>query len=310
MNDHSRKNRICVVGSANVDLTFRAARLPEPGETLFGSSMHQGMGGKGANQAVAAARLGADVTFVARIGSDFFGTQAMEAYNAEGINTSFIQQDEGGSTGTAGIFVRDDAENRIIVVPGANARLDVTDVQAASSVIEESDAVLCQLETPVNTVLAAFKLARASGVLTMLTPAPADNVPAELLALCDVCVPNKTEIETLTGQSIETDQDAIHAAELLRHRGVKNVTLTMGSQGVFVVDDNGPAFVPAMVVEAVDTTGAGDAFAGALALGLAEGLRLVDAARRAAVVAALSVTRPGAQASFPSMEEVRERFKW
>ena len=298
--------RICVVGSANVDLTFRAPRFPQPGETLTGHALHQGMGGKGANQAVAAARLGADVTFIACVGNDAFGKAAITAYQAEGIQASFIRQTEDGPTGTAAILVDDEAENCIIVVPGANALLSAQDVQAASAMIEQSQVVLCQLETPVVSAVEAFRLARAASVLTMLTPAPAEHVTDELLALCDVCVPNKTEIAALTGHTIETEADAVRTAERLRDRGVKRVALTMGGNGVLILDQSGATHIPATKVKAVDTTGAGDAFTAALAVSLAEGMSLVDSARRASAVAALSVTRIGTQTSFPTLKELVE----
>lgn len=289
-----------MVGSANVDLTFRTSRLPVPGETIAGRSLHQGMGGKGANQAVVAARLEADVTFIARVGNDAFATQGIDAYKADGIDTSYIKRDADQPTGTAAILVDDDAENCIIVVAGANERLSLDDILSASSVIEKSDVVLCQLETPVETALAAFRLARESNTLTVLTPAPVDCVTPELLSLCDVCVPNKTEIAALVNHPVATKEDAICAAELLRERGVKRVALTMGGDGVLVLDESGPTHIAATKVEAVDTTGAGDAFTAALA----DGLSLEDAARHASLVAAISVTRIGTQASYPSRDEV------
>ena len=299
-----KHNRICVVGSANVDLTFRTPRLPEPGETLAGHSLHQCMGGKGANQAVVAARLGAEVTFIARVGNDGFGAQAIEAYNADGINTSYIRRDDEKPTGTAAILVNDDAENCIIVVAGANDRLAPADVRTAASAIEQSDVVLCQLETPVETAEEAFRLAREANTLTMLTPAPAKNVTSELLAMCDVCVPNETEISAIVHQPVSAKADAIRTARMLRGRGVDRVALTMGRDGVLVLDESAPTHIPATKVEAVDTTGAGDAFTAALAVSLADGLSLVDAARFAGEVAAISVTRIGTQTSFPSLEEL------
>jgi ribokinase len=298
--------RICVVGSANIDLTFRTPRFPQPGETLTGRALHQGMGGKGANQAVAAARLGADVTFIACVGNDAFGKAAMDAYGAEGIHTTLIRQVEDQPTGTAAILVDDQAENCIIVVAGANAMLKQADVTAASTMIQQFNAVLCQLETPVKAAVEAFRLARAANVLTMLTPAPAEHVTDELLALCDICVPNKTEISTLTGQSIHSESDALRAAEKLCERGVKRVALTMGGGGVLLLDESGSTYIPAMNVDAVDTTGAGDAFTAALAVSLAEGRTLTDSARRASIVAAISVTRLGTQTAFPTKEEVSD----
>ncbi|MCC9654295.1 ribokinase [Rhodopirellula halodulae] len=302
------RSRITVVGSANVDLTFRTSRLPLPGETLAGQSLHQGMGGKGANQAVVAARLGADVSFIAKVGDDGFGQQALDAYTADGIDVSFVQREPDCPTGTAAIMVDDDAENCIIVVAGANAKLTADDVQSARAAIEQSDAVLCQLETPVEAAIKAFRIARAAGVRTVLTPAPAKLVTDELLSLCDVCVPNRTEIAEMVGQPVRSDADASSAAESLRKRGVKQVALTLGGDGVLVLDDSGIQHVASHKVDAVDTTGAGDSFTGALAVSLSEGLSLVEAARKASIVAAISVTRMGTQTSFPTQKEIQQWF--
>ena len=298
------EQQICVVGSANVDLTFRTSRLPVPGETLAGQSLHRCMGGKGANQAVAAARLGASVTFVARVGNDSFGAEAIKAYETEGIQTQFIQQDETEPTGTAAILVDDDAENCIVVVAGANANLTPNDVRDASSVIRQSRVVLCQLETPVEAAVEAFQIAREAGAITVLTPAPANQVTDELLKLCDVCVPNRTEVAMISGEEVSNLASATKATASLLDRGVKAVALTLGSEGVLLVDDAGSTRIPASEVRAVDTTGAGDAFSGALAVYLAGGMTLADAARRAAKVAAISVTRLGTQTSFPTLHEV------
>jgi ribokinase len=307
--DKRTRPRICVVGSANVDLTFRAPRLPVPGETLAARSLHQGMGGKGANQAVAAARLGAQVALIARVGGDAYGREAVLAYESEGIDASFIQRAEDQPTGTAAILVDDAAENCIIVVAGANAELTSDDVKAAGSAIEQSAVVLCQLETPTESAVEAFRLARSASALTILTPAPAEYVTDELLALCDVCVPNKAEISEITGHAVENAADALRAAQRLRGRGVRRVALTMGSDGVLLLDDSGSAHIAAMPVEAVDTTGAGDAFTAALAVSLADGLDFDDAARRAVVVSGISVTRTGTQTSFPTLEELDKRIQ-
>jgi ribokinase len=296
--------KICVVGSANVDLTFRAPRLPRPGETLAGSSFHLGMGGKGANQAVAATRLGARVSLVARVGNDAFGQEAIRRYQEEGIDTTFVRIDEQRPTGTAAIIVDDGAENCIIVVAGANAGLSPEDVRDASPAIQNADVLLCQLETPLDATLEAFRLARAASVRTVLTPAPAAQLPEELLRLCDLCVPNKTEMELLVGRTVENHGDAESAARELRIRGVRAVVVTMGSRGAHLIDGDGATHIPAVSVEAVDPTGAGDAFTAALAASLAAGLSLTDAARRASVVAALTVTRIGTQSAFPSLAAV------
>lgn len=296
--------RICVVGSANVDLTFRTPRLPAPGETLAGRAFHLGMGGKGANQAVAAARLGAKVALVARVGKDAFGQEALSRYRADSIDTTFVRQDAKSPTGTAAIVVDDAAENCIIVVPGANASLSQEDVREAASVIQNADVLLCQLETPLDATLEAFRLARAAGVRTVLTPAPVTMLPDDLLHLCDLCVPNKTEMESLVGRKVDGLNDAETAARILQALGVGRVIVTMGGGGALLVDGDGAMHVPAVTVEAVDPTGAGDAFTAALAVSLAQGWSIRDAARRAAKVAALTVMRMGTQAAFPSQAEV------
>lgn len=306
MNTNPTSRKICVIGSANVDLTFRTPRMPDPGETISGHSLHQGLGGKGANQAVVAARLGGDVTFIACVGSDAFGSESIAAYENEGINTSFIRRVEDQPTGTAAIVVDDNAENCIVVVAGANALLSPADVRAASSAIESADAVLCQLETPIDAAIEAFRIARAANVMTILTPAPAKSVTDELLALCDVCVPNKTEVAAITSLPAGSEKELLAAAESLRGRGVKKVAITVGSDGVLVLDDSGFSNISAIAVEPIDTTGAGDAFTGALAISLADGLPIAEAAQRAATVAAISVTKIGTQSSFPTLEEINQ----
>lgn len=300
--------RICVVGSTNVDLTFRTSRLPKAGETLAGRSLHVGIGGKGANQAVAAARLGADVAFVACVGNDSFGADAIGHFQAEGINHSHVRRARNQPTGTAAIVVDDDAENSILIVAGANAELTPDDVGHASDVIQKADAILCQLETPLEATLEAFRLARAAGTLTVLTPAPVVALPNELLQLCDLCVPNRTEIEVLAEHSVRSFEDAHAAADSMRARGVNSVAVTMGSDGALVVDEEGPLRIPVTAVDAIDTTGAGDAFTAALVVSLAEGLPFRAAAHRAALVAAITVTRIGTQAAFPHRTEVNDRM--
>jgi ribokinase len=299
---------ICVVGSCNVDLTFRAARLPQSGETLHARSMQVGHGGKGANQAVMAARLGARVAMVGRVGRDAFGEQAMAHYRTEGIDTTHTRIDAEQSTGTAAILVDDQANNCILVVPGANGAVSSEDVRAAESVLASSGAVLCQLETPLDATLAAFRLARAHGVRTILNPAPVVELPDELLQLTDLCIPNETEAERLTGVVIRTLEDAEKAAAALRQRGPRTVLLTLGNRGAWLQEESGQ-HIPSITVDAVDTTGAGDAFIGALAVFLNEGRSLSEAARRAAAVAALTVTRAGAQNSFPTRTEAMSFLK-
>jgi ribokinase len=299
----NRMPRVCVVGSTNVDLTFRTPRLPRPGETLTGGAFLQGFGGKGANQAVMAARLGARVTMLSRVGNDAFGAACMENYRVECIDARHVAADPERPTGTAAILVDDGARNCIIVVPGANSGLGPQHVRAAAGAIEGADVLLGQLEVPLDTTREAFRIARAAGVRTVLNPAPAVPLPDEFLSLADVCVPNETEIEQLTGTATPTREAAEVAARELQARGPRAVIVTLGDRGALVVEAQDAEFIPAVSVDAVDPTGAGDAFIGSLAVFLAEGAALRESARRANVVAALAVTRPGAQAAFPRREE-------
>jgi ribokinase len=296
--------RITVVGSANIDLTFRAARLPRPGETVFGTGFFQGFGGKGANQAVAAARLGARVAFVGRVGADEFGRATRDQLAGEGIDVSHLLTDPDRPTGTAAILVDDAGENAIVGVPGANLGLTPDDVRAAADLIRGSAILLAPCETMIETILEAFHIARTAAPLCVLNPAPARELPDELLPLVDVCIPNETELRALTGRPTDTLEDVATAAERLRARGVGSVIVTLGSRGALLVGAGGPAHVPGIPVATVDTSGAGDAFCGALAAYLAEGGSLPDAAHKANRVAARSVMRPGTQASFPRRGEL------
>jgi ribokinase len=295
----STSPRICVVGSANVDLTFRTPRLPRPGETVAGRAMIVGFGGKGANQAVAAARLGASVSFVGRVGDDSFGDDYLRHLDAEGIQLKYVWPDAEQPTGSAAILVDDQAANCIVVAPGANDRLTPADVGAAAEVISGADALLCQLEVPPETTLEAFRVARAARVRTVLNPAPAMELPAQLLQLADLVVLNETELELLTGQN-----DIEIGAAKLRTCGPRAVVATLGERGAKIVDETGTKAIDAFPVAAVDTTGAGDAFTAALAVGWARGQSLRTAARIAAAAAALTVTRLGTQAAFPTDAEV------
>jgi ribokinase len=298
--------RICVVGSANMDLIARVPRLPRLGETLKGHSFHLGYGGKGANQAVMAARLGAHVTMVARVGQDVFGEGMRRNFEAQGIDITYITEDAQHSSGVAPIFVDDNAQNVIVIVPGANDMLSPSDVQAARPAIQSASAVVCQLETPLETTLAAFRVAKASGVRTILNPAPAAPLPDELLALTDLCAPNETETELLTGQPVNTLAEVERAARALLQRGPQAVIVTLGERGVLYVSGDEVLHVPALHVQAVDPTGAGDAFIGSLAVFLGEGLSMRQAIGQANAAAALSVTRIGTQVSFPTRDEVEQ----
>lgn len=295
--------RICVVGSCNLDLTFRTARLPKPGETLAGQSMQMAFGGKGANQAVMAARLGAAVSIVGRVGADLFGDHVLRNLQKEGIDVLHLRRDPVHATGVACIVVDDDARNSILVVGGANGALTPDDARAAAAAIQSADVLLCQLEVPLETVIEALRIAKAGGVRTVLNPAPASALDDEVLALADYCAPNETEIETLTGVSAATVAGAKKAVAALRKRAAGIVLLTRGEHGVLFDDGQGIREIPSVRVDAADPTGAGDAFIGAFAVFLLEGLSKAEAVRRAAAVAALTVTRPGAQVSFPLRAE-------
>jgi len=291
---------ICVVGSSNIDLTFRTTRLPRAGETLAGKQFHLGHGGKGGNQAVAAARLGARVAMVSRVGQDLFGEELIANYRAHGIDTTHVHRDLERSTGAAAILVDDAARNCILIVPGANQGLSPQDVQAASATIRSARLLLCQLEVPIDTVREAFDIARNADVRTILNPAPSAPLPDDLLRLTDLCVPNETELGQLAGQPVETIAQATEAARSLLERGPRQVIVTLGARGSLLVDAQTATTFPAVPVQAVDTSGAGDAFIGALAVFLAEGLTLADAVGRANAVAGLSVTRLGTQTALPT----------
>jgi ribokinase len=300
--------RICVVGSANIDLTFRTHRLPRPGETIAGEQFQLGFGGKGANQAVMAARLGAQVAMIAKVGGDVFGVQYLTNFRACGIDTTHVLIDRDNATGAAAIVVDGRAENCIIVVGGANHALTPADVQQAAATIRLADMVLGQLEVPLDATLEAFRIAKSAGVRTILNPAPAQALPDELLRLTDVCVLNEIELEMLAGQPA-LPCDERNAIQSVRQRGPTAVVLTLGAEGTAVFEGEQVHRVPGIQVAALDTTGAGDAFIGSMAVFWAEGCDLAEAARRANAVAALTVTRPGAQASFPTRQEV-DALRW
>ena len=298
--------KIVVIGSANTDLVINTSRIPEPGETVLGGKFMMAAGGKGANQAVAAQRLGADVTFVACVGDDLFGRNSLENYRREGMNISFITVKEGVPSGVASIFVDAKAENVIVVAPGANSELHQNEIDAAVAEISSADFVLMQLETPMETVEFAASKAVESGTRIVLNPAPAASLSDSLLSKLWLITPNRTEAQLLTGLPVTNEQEAAEAAEGLAAQGVKNVVITLGSKGAYVFSRNFRGIVPSIPVEAVDTTAAGDTFNGALCVALSEGRNLQDACRFAAKAAAISVTRMGAQPSIPYRKEIVE----
>jgi len=293
------KPKIVVVGSANTDMVVKCPRIPSPGQTVIGGEFLMAAGGKGANQAVAAARLGAGVTFVARLGNDVFGDQAIAGYEDEGIDTSFIVRDPEAASGVALIFVDSDGENSIAVASGANARLSVADVARAADRIAQADVLLVQLEVPIAAVRKAIQLAYDAGVLVILNPAPAQAIDPSLLKMVALATPNEHEIRVVVGQ-----QDADAAISAMLEAGTRTVLVTMGKRGVLWATQEARTRIPAFDVEAIDTTAAGDAFNGGLACALGRGAAPSDAIRYANAVAALAVTRMGAQPSLPTAKEL------
>jgi ribokinase len=296
--------KIVVVGSSNTDMILQMDHIPRPGETLLGGEFSMAAGGKGANQAVAAARAGGSVTFLARVGNDMFGQQAIEGFRKDGINVQHVISDPDAPSGVALIFVADDGENSIGVASGANAQLSPADIQRASETIAQADVLVMQLETPLPTVQAAAEIAAAHGVRVILNPAPAQPLSDDLLSLVSVLTPNESEAELLTGIEVADENRAVLAADQLRSKGVATAIVTLGSQGAMVASDDFSGPVSAFDVKPVDTTAAGDVFNGALAVALSEGETLELAVKFASAAAALSVTRLGAQPSAPARKEI------
>jgi ribokinase len=303
-----KNNSVLVVGSSNTDMIIKVKRIPKPGETILGGEFVTAAGGKGANQAVGAARAGGAVTFIARLGQDMFGDQAAAGFIADHINVDFLVRDPASPSGVALIFVGEDGENSIAVASGANERLSPTDVKRAAKVIRGARVLVLQLETPLNTVRMAAELAAKAGVKVLLNPAPDRKLPDKLLKYVDVLTPNEGEVEMLTGIKVRDRNAAAKAAKALLARGVENVIITMGSRGAFVAGRDVRLMIPAYKVKAVDTTAGGDVFNGALAVALAEGRSLLEAARFATAAAAISVTRLGAQTSAPTRLEINKLF--
>lgn len=298
--------KIVVVGSSNTDLVIKTDRIPEPGETLLGGHFMMAAGGKGANQAVAAQRLGAEVTFIASVGDDLFGKDAVEGYRREGIDTAHVSVKKGVPSGVASIFVDASAENVIVVAPGANSELGKEEIDAAEKEIADADFVLMQLETPLSTVEYAASRAFASGTRVVLNPAPAAQLPDSLLEKLWLITPNRTEAQLLTGLPVTNEEEAAAAAAALAAKGVKNVIITLGSKGAYLLSPDFKGTVPANPVKAVDTTAAGDTFNGALCVALSEGRKLPQACTFASKASAIAVTRMGAQPSIPFRREITE----
>lgn len=293
------KGNILVIGSSNTDMTIRASRLPAPGETILGGEFKMGRGGKGANQAVAAKRLGGNVTFVCKVGNDVFGNESVQAYAAEGMDISRILRSEKPS-GTALIMVDDSGENCISVAPGANGDISVEDIRSIADLIRSASYLILQLEIPVAAVVEAAHIAHEAGVCVILNPAPATKLPESIFADIDIITPNQTETAILTGISDDPDKAVARLAEL----GVGRIVMTRGSKGSAVYENGKCTLVDACKVNAIDATAAGDTFCGALCVGLSEGLDLVEAARFATRASALTVQKMGAQESIPYRKDL------
>lgn len=297
---------VVVVGSLNMDLVVRAPRIPAPGETLLGGEFHTVPGGKGANQAVAAARLGARVSMVGRLGADDFATQLLANHEADGIDHSAVIQDASTTTGVALIVVADDGQNSIVVASGANMQVTPDDVDAAAETIAAADVLLLQLEIPLDAVQRAAEIAHEHGVPVVLNPAPARDLPADLLSRVDVLIPNESETALLTGLPVDTGAELEAAARALLDRGISTAILTLGARGAMLATGSEVEIIPTFKVQPVDTTAAGDAFVAGFSVALAEGKPVAEAVRWGNAAGALAATRLGAQTSLPRRAELEQ----
>ncbi|MBN1266973.1 MAG: ribokinase [Anaerolineales bacterium] len=301
--------KLLVIGSLNMDLVAYTDRLPEAGESVLGKDFQTFPGGKGANQAVAAARLGAEVSMLGCVGNDAFGTSLIQNLADNGVKTEHILRESETPTGTAVITVDAQGQNTLVVIPGSNYRLLPADIEAQRQLIEEADILLLQLEIPLTSVQRAVEIAGDAGTSVILNPAPACDLPDRILQLVDVFIPNETEAKWFSGGPLEHPDDLSAAAARLRERGVKRVLITRGKNGAFYQNDSGEWTIPAFTVTAVDATAAGDAFIGAYAASLAQGFSLQEALRWSTAAGALAVSRKGAQSSLPSKEELLQFLK-
>ncbi|MBI4673081.1 MAG: ribokinase [Chloroflexi bacterium] len=298
---------ILVVGSLNMDLIVRTPRLPAPGETILGTTFTTAPGGKGANQALAAARLGAPVKMIGRVGADDFGKTLRTNLNAVGVDTQYVTLDAEAATGIASIWVDEHGQNSIIVAPGANGRVARSDIDAAASAFRDARVVVAQLEVPLDAVHYCFQIARKNNCLVILNPAPAQPLTRKILELVEVVVPNETETTQLTGIPVQDFESAQNAANVLKQMGARRVLVTLGDKGALFLDSDAPAqHIPPFAVQAVDTTAAGDAFVGALAAALARDKDWTTSLREASAAGALAATKLGAQPSLPTRAELDE----
>ncbi|MBR1873130.1 MAG: ribokinase [Bacteroidales bacterium] len=299
-------HKILVVGSSNTDMTVKTAKLPVPGETVLGGEFTMGGGGKGANQAVAAQRLGGDVSFFCKVGKDIFGDNALKSYEQEGMDISLAKRSDKPS-GVALISVDSNAENCIVVASGANSDVRPEDIESIRDALEGAEIVLLQLETPVPAVMKAAEIAHAAGATVVLNPAPACDLPEELFRHITLFIPNETELSRFSGIKVEDADSAAKAAGAMKAKGVKDIIVTMGSKGSLIVTGDGCKTVEACKVKAIDTTAAGDTYCGALCVALSEGRTLEEAAVFATKASALTVQRMGAQASIPYRKEIENQ---
>lgn len=292
-----------MIGSTNTDMTAFADKMPRPGETVIGNDFVIGPGGKGANQAVAAKRLGGDVFFICKVGNDIFGENTVKHFEEEGLDPAGIMRSSRPS-GVALITVDKDAENCIVVASGANGDYTEEDIRKNRDAIASCDILLLQLEIPAPAVLEAARIGHELGKTVVLNPAPAGDLPEEILPLLSLFIPNETELEKYSGIKVESAEDARKAADVLMSKGIENIIVTMGSRGSLICDKDSTTIVKAHKVEAVDTTGAGDCYCGALCVALSEGKSLEEAANFASKASAISVQRPGAQNAMPYRDEI------
>lgn len=296
--------KLAVLGSINADHILNLAHFPRPGETVIGKQYQIAFGGKGANQAVAAGRAGADIAFIACVGADDIGERIRQQLQQDRIDTAPVETVADESTGVAMIFVNGEGENNIGIYSGANAALTPARVAQHQQVIADADALLMQLESPLESVLAAARIARAQQTQVILNPAPATALSDELLALIDIITPNETEAEILTGIAVKSDEDAARAAAALHAKGIATVLITLGRRGVWLSEQGNGVRIPGFSVQAIDTIAAGDTFNGAFITARLEGVAMHDAVRFAHAAAAIAVTRPGAQPSVPWRTEI------
>ncbi|ALV94129.1 MULTISPECIES: ribokinase [Pantoea] len=296
--------KLAVLGSINADHILNLTHFPRPGETVIGKQYQIAFGGKGANQAVAAGRAGADIAFIACVGADDIGERIRQQLQQDRIDTAPVETVADEATGVAMIFVNGEGENNIGIYSGANAALTPECVDRHQQVIAQAKALLMQLESPLESVFAAAKIARANATQVILNPAPATHLSDELLALIDIITPNETEAEILTGIAVKSDEDAARAAQALHDKGIHTVLLTLGRRGVWLSEQGKGVRIPGFSVQAIDTIAAGDTFNGAFITARLEGVAMHDAVRFAHAAAAIAVTRPGAQPSVPWRTEI------